>query len=90
MRILAQSEDDDAHPKKPPSPSLLKQPRSLSLLHGILPGKRSAVLPAAPGIERTVLSRMGDVPVESQMRTFYNAYSSVCCAFLLRCTATPR
>lgn len=79
LRILAQSRDvDENATPRAASPEVIKQPRSRNFLSVFRSNSSPAVVPQhTPGMENTLLDRLEDMPLKSQMSTFYTAYSNV-------------
>lgn len=84
LRILAQSGDEDKNEslgsQMTSPPPLAKLPRSRSFFNALRGSNatRTSMLPPArtPGMEHTLVDRMEEMPLKSQMSTFYTAYSN--------------
>lgn len=84
LRILAQTEEteEDLAPRAI-SPQPVKQSRSRSIIAALRSNSRPTVQMRAPGMENSLLDRIEDKDLKSQMDTFYTAYSNVGPAFLV-------
>lgn len=79
LRILGQSKEnvDPAVPGVMTPPVAAKQSRSRSIMNAFRGTSRQNVPQRAPGMEDKLLEKLEDMPLKSQMDTFYTAYSNV-------------
>ena len=80
LRILAQSkdsgEDGEATPRLQ-TPQVAKPPRTRRMLSVFRTNSSSNIKQQTPGMEDKLLNKIEDMPLKSQMDTFYTAYSNV-------------
>ena len=80
LHILAQSKDaDEAELAKGGiiTPPIVKPPRSRSIFSAFRSNTTPKIQPRAPGMEGSLLDKLEDMNMRSQMNTFYTAYSNV-------------
>ena len=77
LRILGQSKDtDEEAAARAASPSAVRPPRTRSILNPFRSSRQTAA-PRAAGMENVLLDRLEEMPLKSQMNSFYTAYSNV-------------
>ena len=81
LRILAQSKEPvegaGSGLATPQLPVPAKLPRTRRILSAFRNNSSSNVLQRAPGMEKELLNQIEDMPLKSQINTFYTAYSNV-------------
>lgn len=78
LRILAQSKDtDEDAAAQVQTLQPIKPPRARSILSAFRSNSRASIPQRAPGMENKLLDKLEEMPLKSQMNTFYTAYSNV-------------
>ena len=79
LRILSQTKDpEEDSASRAMSPQLVKPPRTRSILSAFRSSTRTNIQTREPGMENSLLSKLEEKDLKSQMDTFHNAYSNVC------------
>jgi PAS domain S-box-containing protein len=78
LRILAQSKDSgEEETLRLETPQAAKPPRARRMLSVFRTNSSSNIKQQSPGMENKLLNKIEDMPLKSQMDTFYTAYSNV-------------
>lgn len=79
LRILSHSEDgnEEQAQSRTLSPPPVKPARSRGLFSAFRTNSRSTIHQRAPGMEENLINQFGEMPLNSQITRFQNAYSNV-------------